>query len=113
MSPTFNEHFDNISLNGYEPVSIVELPPTKSERLRSDPTIREPPQIAQAQTTPTFSIQGNLDWKKPASMILALLLGISLAIGHHFYYNWLDGQDVGSIEQQQWSFRYVVGLQRL
>jgi hypothetical protein len=39
-------------------------------------------------------------------MVVSLLCGIALTIGHHSYYNTLNGQEVGSSERQQWSLRY-------
>jgi len=46
-------------------------------------------------------------WKYPTLMVLSLLLGAMLSVAHHMYYNWLDGQEVGSTNDQQWSLRYV------
>jgi len=46
-------------------------------------------------------------WKYPALMVVSLLLGAMLSVAHHMYYKWLNGQDVGSTNDQQWSLRYV------
>jgi hypothetical protein len=44
-------------------------------------------------------------WLYPAIMGLSLLAGLILAVSHHFYYRWLNGQPVGSVARQQWSLR--------
>jgi hypothetical protein len=49
-------------------------------------------------------------WRTPALMIGTLILGSSLAIGHHSYYKWLNGQNVGSTNNQQWSLRYAINI---
>ena len=46
-------------------------------------------------------------WLSPTMMIGSFLLGTGLAIGHHIYYQSLNGQAVGSFDRQQWSLRYV------
>ncbi|KAF9631158.1 hypothetical protein BFW01_g2020 [Lasiodiplodia theobromae] len=38
-------------------------------------------------------------------MVILLLIGISVSLGHHFYYEWLDGQEVQSRDKQQWALR--------
>lgn len=44
-------------------------------------------------------------WLYPTAMGVSLLAGLIFAIGHHFFYRWLDGQIVGSTSKQQWSLR--------
>jgi hypothetical protein len=44
-------------------------------------------------------------WLAPSVMVSSLLAAVLLAIGHHCYYRWLDGQAVGSSGHQQWSLR--------
>ncbi|OBS23159.1 hypothetical protein FPOA_03715 [Fusarium poae] len=46
----------------------------------------------------------------PALMTGSLLLGLVLALGHHFYYDHLDGRIVQSQNQQQWFLRLGTGL---
>jgi len=50
-------------------------------------------------------VEKHIHWRYPTVMVLTLLFGLLLAIGHHFYYRWLDGQAVGSDADQQWSLR--------
>jgi hypothetical protein len=46
--------------------------------------------------------------KSPLVAIFAgLVVGIVLAVGHHFYYHWLNGQIVETSTQQQWALQYV------
>jgi hypothetical protein len=40
-------------------------------------------------------------WMPPAIMVVSLLCGVALIIGHHSYYSTLNGQEVGSSERQQ------------
>jgi hypothetical protein len=49
--------------------------------------------------------QHQIHWLSPAILILFLIAGTCFAIGHHFYYNSLNGQIVGTVAQQQWSLR--------
>ncbi|KAL3478958.1 hypothetical protein BJX99DRAFT_93954 [Aspergillus californicus] len=51
-----------------------------------------------------------IHWRMPTAMCSCWLLGIGLAIGHHFYYASLDGTLVGSQSQQEWSSRIGTGL---
>lgn len=44
-------------------------------------------------------------WFYPFTMLLLLVLGIGLAIGHHNFYKSLSGKIVGSTSSQQWSLR--------
>jgi hypothetical protein len=46
----------------------------------------------------------------PILMAGNLLLGLMLATGHHFYYNFLDGRPVYSQGQQEWLFRIGNGI---
>lgn len=51
-----------------------------------------------------------IHWLHPTIMAVALTLGFPIAIGHHMYYRWLNGQVVGSTENQQWALRWVLNL---
>lgn len=44
-------------------------------------------------------------WSAVAIMVTGFLTGIAFACGHHFHYQTLHGQEVGTIEQQQWAIR--------
>jgi len=46
----------------------------------------------------------------PILMAGNLLLGLMLATGHHFYYDFLDGRTVYSQGQQEWLFRIGTGI---
>ncbi|KAM0364131.1 hypothetical protein ACHAO7_012148 [Fusarium culmorum] len=46
----------------------------------------------------------------PALMAGGLLLGLVVALGHHFYYLYLDGRIVKSQSQQQWFLRIGTGM---
>jgi len=58
-----------------------------------------------SNTVKRTAAQGRIHWLYPALVILALLAGLVLSIGHHVYYRWLDGRVVGSATRQQWSLR--------
>ena len=47
-----------------------------------------------------------IHWVSPTMMVVSLLCGVALTVGHHTYYKTLDGQEVGSSDSQQWSLRY-------
>ncbi|KAF4457781.1 hypothetical protein F53441_354 [Fusarium austroafricanum] len=46
----------------------------------------------------------------PALMTGSLFLGLGLAIGHHFYYDFLNGRVVESQDQQEWFLRVGTGM---
>lgn len=46
-----------------------------------------------------------IHWVSPTIMVVSLLCGVALTVGHHAYYKTLDGQEVGSSNSQQWSLR--------
>lgn len=50
-------------------------------------------------------VHWGVNWRSPTTMIILFILGTILAIGHHFYYQFLDGKVV--IEaSQEWNFRF-------
>jgi hypothetical protein len=49
-----------------------------------------------------------IHWLYPTFMAVSFLAGLILAVGHHIYYRWLDGQPVGSVARQQWSLRWAI-----
>lgn len=51
------------------------------------------------------SVRRQVYWLYPTSMGISLLAGLIFAVGHHFFYRWLDGQIVGGTSKQQWSLR--------
>lgn len=56
-------------------------------------------------TSPQQTEAGTLHWKAPVAMVAYLLFGIGFALGHHFYWNSLDGTLVPSDTDQEWSSR--------
>lgn len=46
-----------------------------------------------------------IHWLSPSLMTGAFIASIFLAIGHHLYYQSLNGQVVGSSQRQQWPLR--------
>jgi hypothetical protein len=49
-------------------------------------------------------------WLKPTLMVGWLLLGAAVALGHHFFYSWLDGRLVQSKDEQEWYGRIGTSL---
>jgi hypothetical protein len=48
-------------------------------------------------------------WAKISSVVImgsCFFVGTVLAVGHHFYYQWLNGSAVGNSARQQWALRY-------
>jgi len=43
-------------------------------------------------------------------MVGWLLLGAAVALGHHFFFSWLDGRVVQSKDEQEWYARIGTGL---
>jgi hypothetical protein len=51
-----------------------------------------------------------IHWKVPSLMILSLILGTVLAVGNHLFHKSLNGQAVGSQNQQTWNGRYSIAF---
>ena len=45
------------------------------------------------------------------SMVGFFLVGICMSVGHHLYYHSLEGDQVGTESQQQWSLRFEPFIQ--
>ncbi|MCJ1469699.1 hypothetical protein MMC07_008335 [Pseudocyphellaria aurata] len=45
-------------------------------------------------------------WYSPALMTGLFIAGVFFAIGHHLYYDSLNGQEVGHLKRQQWPLRF-------
>ncbi|KAL4989782.1 hypothetical protein BDW68DRAFT_59585 [Aspergillus falconensis] len=54
--------------------------------------------------------QNGIHWRVPAAMVVCFVLGLGLAIGHHFYYYSLDHTTVGGQDEQAWALRIGTGL---
>ncbi|CZR68527.1 uncharacterized protein PAC_18426 [Phialocephala subalpina] len=52
------------------------------------------------------SIKRIIDRVDPTLMIFSLVAGLCFSIGHHLYYQWLNGQTVGDSTRQQWALRF-------
>jgi len=51
-------------------------------------------------------VRWGIAWQAPTSMVCLALSGVLLALGHHFYYLFLDGTVAGSASRQQWAIRF-------
>lgn len=56
---------------------------------------------------PSEILQPYIYWSSPALMTGAFVVGVLFAVGHHLFYQSLDGQEVGDSDRQQWSLRYL------
>ncbi|KAL3449045.1 hypothetical protein BJX65DRAFT_273979 [Aspergillus insuetus] len=54
--------------------------------------------------------QNGIHWRMPTAMIVCYVIGVGLAIGHHFYYYSLNGTQVGDQNKQEWALRIGTGL---
>ncbi|KAL2836717.1 hypothetical protein BJY01DRAFT_52962 [Aspergillus pseudoustus] len=57
-----------------------------------------------------MGLKSGIHWRMPTAMIICFLLGLGLAIGHHFYYYSLDDTTVGGQNQQAWALRIGTGM---
>ncbi|KAL6233451.1 hypothetical protein BDW75DRAFT_231960 [Aspergillus navahoensis] len=58
----------------------------------------------------TLEKKNGIHWRMPAAMAVCWIIGLGLALGHHFYYFSLDGTIVPGQTQQEWSLRVGTGL---
>lgn len=86
---------------------------TIRERIETDFTI---PQIRHHEGLPSNGSTGSFDvgkyvtWgiamRTPVIMVTWAVAGFILSIGHHFYYDRLDGSIAGTSNQQNWALRF-------
>jgi hypothetical protein len=53
----------------------------------------------------TSSTSDGFYWQSPASMVACFMTGVLVALGHHLYYNSLNGDVLGNIDEQQRKLR--------
>ncbi|KAL5001675.1 hypothetical protein BDV10DRAFT_148449 [Aspergillus recurvatus] len=58
----------------------------------------------------TLENKHGIHWRMPAAMAICWIIGLGLALGHHFYYFSLNGTIVPGQTQQEWSLRVGTGL---
>ncbi|MCJ1467049.1 hypothetical protein MMC07_005671 [Pseudocyphellaria aurata] len=75
-------------------VDSIELAQSRSE---SDAISQVPSEIVGRR---------HIYWFSPALMTGLFIAGVFFAIGHHFYYESLHGQEVGDMKRQQWPLRF-------
>lgn len=54
--------------------------------------------------------QWGIHWRTPTATFVLFLCGIAFALGHHFYYSYLDGQSNTGKESQEWAVRVGTAL---
>lgn len=73
---------------------------------------RRPVNVVEHEITPMEYLPQHqtrrIDWRSPASMLLAFFVGLIAAIGQHAFYSSLAGQLVGDTDHQQQMLRFVV-----
>jgi hypothetical protein len=57
-----------------------------------------------------IQIARQIHWRVPVTMLCSFVFGVSLAIGHHFFYLSRDGSVVRDQSQQAWDTRIGLGL---
>lgn len=90
------------------PEAVQDSSPKTSGHIHSVVEIRhQDDHTAQKPSSSTFR-DAITKWSAMLTMSSCFLLGLFLAIGHHCYYKWLDGQVVGDSDRQQWALRFVL-----
>lgn len=94
---TTNTQFQDEPISNFSPsASLLNKILTRNEEI-SSPELEKPVFSRHPATRPeTHWLRG------PLWMVFPLLLGLVLALGHHFYYISLNGNRAGSDRQQQW-----------
>jgi hypothetical protein len=49
-------------------------------------------------------------WQCPTLMVVSVVCGAMISVGHHFYYHSLDNTLVNSVDQQTWAIRIGTGF---
>lgn len=49
--------------------------------------------------------QDNFYWTSPLLLLGTFVAAIIFVVGHHLYYNYLDGRAMGNSSSQQWALR--------
>ena len=89
--------------NGDTVSAVSSLPPPATfENERPLSIVRETESAASLHSTTTHRfLRWDVDSKQPLLIATLFLIGIALALSHHFYYKSLDGTFVSSSERQQ------------
>lgn len=67
---------------------------------------------SQVAAGPSKRVEWGINWRTPVKMGGLLIAGAGVALGHHFYYQHLDGKEVSTdasrwnYQSQQWQLRY-------
>ncbi|CAI7641693.1 unnamed protein product [Penicillium glandicola] len=91
----------------YEPVLIQ--PPDHHTSDRKTPeqnTSASPPAVGDESAPVAWGI----GWRCPTLMIISVVCGAMLSVGHHLYYRSLDNTLVNSVNQQTWAIRIGTGF---
>ncbi|KAF2647353.1 hypothetical protein K491DRAFT_723503 [Lophiostoma macrostomum CBS 122681] len=140
MSRSPELHYDEIAFTEHEPIAMAGSYPTYSDEQYQDAIYIQPftspqtdcghqmaydPDSEPHETKHTLHDEceekrigdrRRIYWLPPTMMCLSLFLGVGLAVGHHVYYSWLNGQDVGSVESNAFAislalcFKTAVGI---
>lgn len=92
-------------------LAVVIDVPNSPQAVEDDPLPEAPETVSVSKkrdassSTHRGSVDQVFNWGNPILMVMFLLIGISLAVAHHFYYLWLDGRVVGDSNKQQWALR--------
>lgn len=61
----------------------------------------------QEQTQEPVAANNSIHWQSPLSMLGCFISGSLMALFHHLFYNYLNGNQVGTLNSQEWNTRLV------
>jgi len=87
---------------------LIRLPAFEQPRLLELTDPRGPGQSSSEvrQSKGRKYVKWGIHWSQPSYVLLLTVSAIALALGHHFYYNSLNGASAGSATRQQWSITF-------
>jgi hypothetical protein len=80
-------------------------PPTSYVEAASPTNPSMPAQASRSEDQNNVELHEGIYWPSPKAMGAFFLLGFTASLSHHFYYNHLDGEEVGGDHAQQWALR--------
>ncbi|CAG8909080.1 unnamed protein product [Penicillium egyptiacum] len=88
----------------YGPALVQNPDHTPEQKSANETTYASPPR---GENTPAA---WGVGWQCPTLMVVSVVCGAMISVGHHFYYRSLDNTLVNSVDQQTWAIRIGTGF---
>ncbi|KAI9794015.1 MAG: hypothetical protein M1816_006640 [Peltula sp. TS41687] len=102
------DSYHNPTATGSPPsIRRKDLPKKPAAIAETTDLVQSPPN---GHEIPTLPAQWGIYWRTPSTMAALFVCGIAFALGHHLYYDRLDGQQNINGDSQEWAIRIGTAL---